>query len=174
MVAHGCTGKGNDQVRFEVGFGVLAPDLQVLAPIRDADIPREKAIALAAEWGIPIASLVKTYSVDENLWGRTAECGPLEDPWVAPPEDAFERTAAPADRPIEPTEVVVAFDHGLPMGVPLLPRPLRTWCGDAMSVGLRLSPGGNCSSANCCRNCDAEPSGGTIPEPFPATLVSSG
>ena len=79
-VAHGCTGKGNDQVRFEVGFGVLAPDLQVLAPIRDADIPREKAIGLAAEWGIPIASLVKTYSVDENLWGRTAECGPAGGP----------------------------------------------------------------------------------------------
>jgi argininosuccinate synthase len=116
-VAHGCTGKGNDQVRFEVGFGVLAPDLQVLAPIRDADIPREKAIGLAAEWGIPIASLVKTYSVDENLWGRTAECGPLEDPWVAPPDDAFERTAAPQDRPTEPTEVVVAFDRGLPVAL---------------------------------------------------------
>jgi argininosuccinate synthase len=116
-VAHGCTGKGNDQVRFEVGFGVLAPDLQVLAPIRDADIPREKAIGLAAEWGIPIASLVKTYSVDENLWGRTAECGPLEDPWVAPPEDAFERTASPPDRPTEPTEVVVAFDRGLPVAL---------------------------------------------------------
>ena len=116
-VAHGCTGKGNDQVRFEVGFGVLAPDLQVLAPIRDADIPREKAIGLAAEWGIPIASLVKTYSVDENLWGRTAECGPLEDPWVAPPEDAFERTASPSDRPTEPTEVVVAFDRGLPVAL---------------------------------------------------------
>ena len=116
-VAHGCTGKGTDQVRFEVGFGVLAPDLKVLAPIRDADIPREKAIGLAAEWGIPIASLVKTYSVDENLWGRTAECGPLEDPWVAPPEDAFERTAAPPDRPTEPTEVVVAFDRGLPVAL---------------------------------------------------------
>ena len=82
-------------MRFEVSFGVLAPDLEVLAPIRDANIPREKAIALAAEWGIPIASVVTTYSVDENVWGRTAECGPLEDPWVAPPEDAFERTAAP-------------------------------------------------------------------------------
>ena len=94
VVAHGCTGKGNDQVRFEVSFGVLAPDLEVLAPIRDANIPREKAIALADEWGIPIASVVDArYSVDENLWGRTAECGPLEDPWVAPPEDAFERTA---------------------------------------------------------------------------------
>jgi argininosuccinate synthase len=114
VVAHGCTGKGNDQVRFEVSFGVLAPDLEVLAPIRDANIPREKAIALAEEWGIPIADVVATYSVDENVWGRTAECGPLEDPWVAPPEDAFERTAAPADRPAEPTEITVAFERGVP------------------------------------------------------------
>ena len=117
VVAHGCTGKGNDQVRFEVTFGVLAPDLEVLAPIRDANIPREKAMALAAEWGIPIANIVSSYSIDENLWGRTAECGPLEDPWVAPPEDAFDRTAAPADRPQQPAEVVVAFDRGVPVAV---------------------------------------------------------
>ena len=70
-------------------------------------IPREKAIALAEEWDIPVTSVATVYSIDENLWGRTAECGPLEDPWVAPPEDAFERTAAPADRPAEPAEVVV-------------------------------------------------------------------
>jgi argininosuccinate synthase len=114
-VAHGCTGKGNDQVRFEVGFGVLAPDLHVLAPIRDANIPRDKAIALAEEWGIPVADVATKYSIDENLWGRTAECGPLEDPWVAPPEDAFDRTAAPEDRPAEPTEVVVSFEQGLPV-----------------------------------------------------------
>ncbi len=106
-VAHGCTGKGNDQVRFEVSFGVLAPDLEVLAPIRDANIPREKAIALAEEWGIPIASVVTKYSVDENVWGRTAECGPLEDPWIAPPEDVFERTAPPATRPNDPAEITV-------------------------------------------------------------------
>ena len=117
VVAHGCTGKGNDQVRFEVSFGVLAPDLEVLAPIRDANIPREKAIALADEWGIPIASVVTTYSVDENVWGRTAECGPLEDPWVAPPEDAFERTAAPEDRPTEPAEITLAFDRGVPVAL---------------------------------------------------------
>src|SRR6185503_6840567 len=95
----------------------LAPDLEVLAPIRDANIPREKALVLAEEWGIPLASIVSSYSVDENLWGRTAECGPLEDPWVAPPEDAFDRTAAPAYRPAEPTEVVVTFDRGVPVAV---------------------------------------------------------
>jgi argininosuccinate synthase len=117
VVAHGCTGKGNDQVRFEVSFGVLAPDLEVLAPIRDANIPREKAVALADEWGIPIANVVTTYSVDENVWGRTAECGPLEDPWVAPPEDAFERTAAPEKRPTEPAETTVTFAHGVPVAL---------------------------------------------------------
>jgi argininosuccinate synthase len=114
-VAHGCTGKGNDQVRFEVSFGVLAPDLQVLAPIRDAGIPREKALGLAAEWGIPISQMAMAYSIDENLWGRTAECGPLEDPWVAPPEDAFTRTAAMSERPSEPTEISVGFERGVPV-----------------------------------------------------------
>jgi argininosuccinate synthase len=117
VVAHGCTGKGNDQVRFEVSFGVLAPDLEVLAPIRDANIPREKAVALADEWGIPIANVVTTYSVDENMWGRTAECGPLEDPWVAPPEEAFGRTAAPDERPTEPAEITVTFAHGVPVAL---------------------------------------------------------
>ena len=117
VVAHGCTGKGNDQVRFEVSFGVLAPDLEVLAPIRDANIPREKAIALAGEWGIPIASVVTIYSVDENVWGRTAECGPLEDPWAAPPDDAFERTAPPEARPTEPAEITVTFERGVPVAL---------------------------------------------------------
>jgi argininosuccinate synthase len=123
-VAHGCTGKGNDQVRFEVSFGVLAPDLQVLAPVRDPGIPREKALALAAEWGIPIAAVATAYSIDENLWGRTAECGPLEDPWVAPPEDAFARTAAPGDRPSEPAEITVAFERGLPVALDGATTPL--------------------------------------------------
>jgi argininosuccinate synthase len=122
-VAHGCTGKGNDQVRFEVSFGVLAPDLEVLAPVRDPGIPREKAVGLAAEWGIPIADVAAAYSVDENLWGRTVECGPLEDPWAAPPEDAFERTAS-GDRPAEPAEVVVAFERGIPVALDDRPTPL--------------------------------------------------
>ena len=82
-------------MRFEVTFGVLAPDLEVLAPIRDANIPRDKALALRRGVGDPAGEHRAPYSVDENLWGRTAECGPLEDPWVAPPEDAFARTGAP-------------------------------------------------------------------------------
>jgi argininosuccinate synthase len=116
-IAHGCTGKGNDQVRFEVSFSVLAPDLRILAPIRDANIPREKALALAGEWGIPVASVASTYSVDENLWGRTVECGPLEDPWAAPPEAAFARTASPDTRPGEPTEIRIAFERGVPVAL---------------------------------------------------------
>jgi argininosuccinate synthase len=123
-VAHGCTGKGNDQVRFEVSFGVLAPDLETLAPIRDADLPRDKALALAEEWGIPVAAVASSYSVDENLWGRTTECGPLEDPWVAPPEDAFARTAPPEARPQEPAEVVIAFERGVPSALDGAPTPL--------------------------------------------------
>jgi len=96
---------------------VLAPDLAVVAPIRDANISREKALVLAEEWGIPVASVAGTYSVDENLWGRTVECGPLEDPWVAPPEDAFARTAPPGSRPDDPSEVSVAFERGVPVAI---------------------------------------------------------
>ena len=116
-LAHGCTGKGNDQVRFETSFAVLAPDLDVLAPIRDDDIPREKALVLAEEWGIPIAREASSFSIDENLWGRTAECGPLEDAWATPPEGAFARTAAPADRPRDPREVEVSFEGGVPVAL---------------------------------------------------------
>src|SRR4029450_5891205 len=114
----------------------LAPDLSVVAPIRDANIPREKALVLAEEWGIPVASVAGTYSVDENLWGRTVECGPLEDPWVAPPEDAFARTAPPDAPPDEPSEVTLAYDRGVPvaldgeaMALPVLIRALDALAG---------------------------------------------
>ena len=117
VVAHGCTGKGNDQVRFELAFAVLAPELGVLAPIRDTDITREKALGLAAEWAIPVADVSSAYSVDENLWGRTVECGPLEDPWTAPPEDAFERTAVSASGAPPAAEVVVGFEEGQPIAL---------------------------------------------------------
>jgi argininosuccinate synthase len=134
-VAHGCTGKGNDQVRFEVAFGVLAPDLEILAPIRDAHIPRDKALALAEEWAIPVPTVAATYSVDENLWGRTAECGPLEDPWAAPPEDAFARTNPPGRRPGEPTEIVVRFEEGVPIGVDGHTQPLPAVIGRLDELG---------------------------------------
>jgi len=114
-VAHGCTGKGNDQVRFETSFAALAPDLGVVAPIREASRSREESLALAARWGIPQAREASTYSVDENLWGRTVEAGPLEDPWREPPRDAFELTVDPLDAPDVPTEVTIAFEGGRPV-----------------------------------------------------------
>ncbi len=118
-VAHGCTGKGNDQVRFEVGTMCLAPDLETLAPMREWGLTRDAAIDFAAERGIPIPSMTKAspYSIDENAWGRTVECGDLEDPWLAPPDDAFERTVNLADAPDEPEEVVVGFRAGLPVSL---------------------------------------------------------
>jgi argininosuccinate synthase len=113
-VAHGCTGKGNDQVRFEVGLGALAPDLAVLAPVRDSGMTRDKAIAFAEERGLPIDVTKRSpYSVDQNLWGRAVETGFLEDPWHAPVEDLYSYTASPAVERA-PDEVVVTFADGVP------------------------------------------------------------
>jgi argininosuccinate synthase len=141
VLAHGCTGKGNDQVRFEVSFSVLAPDLPVLAPIRDDGIPREKAVVLAGEWGIPVADVATAFSIDENLWGRTAECGVLEDAWAAPPEEAFARTAAPADRPVEPSEVVVSFERGVPVALDGEAAPLAAVIRSVDALGGRYGFG---------------------------------
>jgi argininosuccinate synthase len=114
MVAHGCTGKGNDQVRFEVGLGALAPDLQVLAPVRDSDMTRDKAIAFAEEKGLPIDQSKKSpYSVDQNVWGRAVETGFLEDVWNGPIEDVYSYTADPAVTR-DPDEVVITFVDGVP------------------------------------------------------------
>ncbi len=117
MVAHGCTGKGNDQVRFEVGLGALAPHLEVLAPVRDSDMTRDKAIAFAEEKGLPIDQSKRSpYSVDQNVWGRAVETGFLEDVWNAPIEDVYSYTDDPAV-PREPDEVVVTFVDGVPTAI---------------------------------------------------------
>jgi argininosuccinate synthase len=117
-IAHGCTGKGNDQVRFEVSCGALAPDIEVLAPVRDWAMSRPEAIAYAEKHGIDIdwISADKPYSVDQNLWGRTVEAGVLEDPWEAPPEDAFAWTVPPASTSAV-RELVVSFRAGLPVAL---------------------------------------------------------
>ncbi len=116
-IAHGCTGKGNDQVRFEVGVMALAPDLQVLAPVRDSGMTRDKAIAFADERNLPIDVTARSpYSIDQNLWGRTAECGVLENPWVQPPEDVFVYTADPM-LAREPDELTIGFVDGLPVSL---------------------------------------------------------
>ena len=114
-IAHGCTGKGNDQVRIEIAARALDPALKVLAPLRDEPLSRPDAIAFAQANGVPVAHThAKPYSVDANLWGRSIEAGVLEDPWKAPPEDAFAWTASPNRRPSEPENVVVEFETGVP------------------------------------------------------------
>ena len=119
MVAHGCTGKGNDQVRFEVSVAALAPDLKVIAPLREWEFKsREEEIAYARKNGIPVSATVKNpYSIDENLWGTAVECGVLEDPTVEPPEDAFQHTTSPEEAPDEPAYVEIEFSRGVPVAL---------------------------------------------------------
>ncbi len=125
-VAHGCTGKGNDQVRIEVGVRARAPHLKTLAPLRDRPLSRPDAIAYAQAHGVPVSStLAKPYSVDANLWGRSIEAGILEDPWNAPPEDAYAWTASAEKQPSQPEEIVIDFRDGVPSmdglhGAPLI------------------------------------------------------
>jgi argininosuccinate synthase len=116
-VAHGCTGKGNDQVRFEVGIGALAPDLSCIAPVRDYGMTRDKAIDFAARAGLPIDVTKKSpYSIDQNVWGRAVETGFLEDIWNAPIEDVYAYTQDPAVAR-EPDEVLLSFRAGVPVAI---------------------------------------------------------
>ena len=116
-VAHGCTGKGNDQVRFDVSVGALAPDLQIIAPVREWEMTREEEIHYANRHSIPVPVTVESpYSVDENLWGRSVEAGILEDPWVEPPEDAFAWTVNPKHAG-GPTELELEFEQGIPVAL---------------------------------------------------------
>ncbi len=119
MVAHGCTGKGNDQVRFEVSVAALAPQLTVLAPLRTWEFKsREEEIAYAQKHGIPVAATVKSpYSIDENIWGTSIECGVLEDPMVEAPEDAYQRTVSPEQAPSQAEYVTIDFEEGVPVAV---------------------------------------------------------
>ncbi|HZG16833.1 MAG TPA: argininosuccinate synthase [Candidatus Bathyarchaeia archaeon] len=114
-VAHGCTGKGNDQVRFDVSFTALKPDLKIVAPVREWGWTRDEEIEYAKQNGIPIPiDLDNPYSIDQNLWGRSCECGVLEDPWAAPPEGAYDLTKSIADAPDEAEEVEITFVKGVP------------------------------------------------------------
>jgi argininosuccinate synthase len=130
-VGHGCTGKGNDQVRFEVSSRILAPDLDVLAPVRVWGLTRADCIDLAAKWEIPIeATKEKLYSIDENMWGRAIECGVLENPWSSAPEEPYTLTRSPADAPSEPREVVLGFDRGAPVSLDGKPTDLVSLIGE--------------------------------------------
>jgi argininosuccinate synthase len=130
-VAHGCTGKGNDQVRFEVSTRALAPDLEVLAPVRVWGFTREDSIDYAARHGIPIkVRKDNPYSIDENLWGRAIECGAIEDPWVAPPSEPYTLTADAASAPRDPWEAVLRFEAGVPVALDDQRLPLHELVGE--------------------------------------------
>jgi len=117
LVSHGCTGKGNDQVRFEAGLAALAPGVSVFAPVRDSGMTRDKAIAFAAEKGLPINVTSKSpYSIDQNVWGRSCETGHLEDIWEAPHDDVWGYSSDPAI-PREADEVTISFTDGLPVAL---------------------------------------------------------
>jgi len=129
LVAHGCTGKGNDQVRFEVGLASLAPEVTVIAPVRDSGMTRDKSIAFAAEKGLPISVTSRSpYSIDQNVWGRSCETGHLEDIWEAPHDDVWGYSSDPS-LPREPNEVTVSFADGYPVAIdgrPLSPLQIIT------------------------------------------------
>lgn len=117
-VAHGCTGKGNDQVRFEVSIKALNPDLEVLAPVREWGWSREEEIEYASKHGIPIPiNLDSPYSIDQNLWGRSNECGILEDPWAAPPEGAYDLTTPLEKTPDQAEIIEIDFEQGVPVKI---------------------------------------------------------
>lgn len=117
-IVHGCTSKGNDQVRFDVGINTLAPDLKIMAPARSWGMTREETIAYAKKHGIPVPITVSSpYSIDENLWGRSIECGVLEDPWNEPPDDVYTMTTDPAKAAARPQYVEIEFEKGVPVAL---------------------------------------------------------
>ncbi len=117
-IAHGCTGKGNDQVRFEVAIHALAPDLKVVSPVRDWKWSREEEINYAKKHNIPVPiDLDNPFSIDQNLWGRSNECGVLENPWTTPPEAAYDLTVSLEDAPDTPDIVEITFDAGIPISL---------------------------------------------------------
>jgi argininosuccinate synthase len=113
--AHGCTGKGNDQVRFEAGIAALDPNLKVIAPMREFNLKRDYELEYAARHRIPVEAKATSYSIDENIWGRSIECGPLEDAGQEPPGDAYAWTSAPEDAPAKPAYLEIGFESGIPV-----------------------------------------------------------
>src|SRR5690606_1787882 len=117
-VAHGCTGKGNDQVRLDVGVQTLAPDLTIVGTTREHSVSRDEALAYAAQHGISVRQTAASpYSTDENLWGRSIEAGVLEDPWQEPPADVYEWTKPLDQTPAQPAVVEIRFEEGVPVAL---------------------------------------------------------
>jgi argininosuccinate synthase len=117
-VAHGCTGKGNDQVRFDVSVMALAPDMKIVAPVREWSLTRDSEIEYANKHDIPVsATIASPYSTDVNLWGRSIECGTLEDPWAEPPSNVWEWTDDPTSDANPPTEITITFERGIPVAL---------------------------------------------------------
>jgi argininosuccinate synthase len=117
-VAHGCTGKGNDQVRLDVSLSVLNPNLQIIAPVREWRMTRDEEIKYAEKHNIPVEAKIKSpYSTDENLWGRSIECGVLEDPWAEPPEEVYKWTKNAKETPDEPEYLEMYFEKGIPVAI---------------------------------------------------------
>lgn len=118
-LVHGCTGKGNDQVRFETTFRLMAPELQIIAPVRTWEFKtREEEIAFAKSRNIPVKVTKKSpYSIDTNVYGKAIECGILEDPWAAPPEDVFTMTTDPLKAPNRPEDMEISFSRGIPVKI---------------------------------------------------------
>lgn len=129
-VAHGCTGKGNDQVRFDVSVKALQPSLSVIAPVREWSWSRDEELQFAQERGIPVpVTAASPYSIDANLWGRSIECGILEDPWAEAPEDAFQSTSSVQNAPDEAAYVEISFEKGVPVALN----------GEALSLGQLIA-----------------------------------
>jgi argininosuccinate synthase len=134
-IAHGCTGKGNDQVRLDVTARALNPKLKVIAPARDWGMTRPEEIEYARRRGIPVpATVASPYSTDSNLWGRSIECGMLEDPWNEPPEEIYTMTKAPGACPDEPAYVEIAFERGVPTAINGVAMPILDLIGSLNTI----------------------------------------
>jgi argininosuccinate synthase len=134
-IAHGCTGKGNDQVRLDVTARALEPDIQVIAPAREWGMTRPEEIEYARERGIPVPATVDNpYSTDANLWGRSIECGVLEDPWHEPPEEIYTLTKSPAECPDMPAYVEIGFEGGVPVSINGIAMPLVELIGSLETI----------------------------------------
>lgn len=134
-VAHGCTGKGNDQIRFDVTFSAKAPGLKIIAPVREWNMSRDQEIEYALKHGLPVNPKKSRFSIDENLWGRSIEAGELEDPWVEPPIEAFKYLKTLDEAPNHPQEIIIEFEEGVPISIDGVKMPLEKLIMELNKIG---------------------------------------